>query len=465
MPKGSVLDLVLEGSGSRWCLHLEDYSTLVVGLPVIADVKVGARYELNIDAITSEGAGVGRLRGGQVVFVHRTAPGDRVFVEITSVHRRWSRARLLELLKPGPDRRDPLCPHYKWCGGCTVEHLIYPAQLALKGKLVTDALNRIGKRDSLPDPGLNPSPRETRYRNRVTLTLVRTMAGEVTAGFHRLESSGSILDVDGRCLLPEAPIATVWEGLRKGWGRAAHRLPDGPRLRLTLRGVENGDVLLLIEGGETRGDPEALISKVSGLRSIWHRKAGSFDVPCFVAGESRLTEVWYGQEVEVRPTGFLQVNREAAGLLHDHVIKVAGEVRGKRIVDAYCGFGAFGRRLSLDGAVVVGIEVDAEAVRMSMEGRGSSFQVLQWRVEDLLSRTFPTDLVILNPPRIGVGAGVMEGLARARPGRIIYVSCDPATLARDVGRLGYAYRVSRIEVFDLFPQTAHVETVLTLEAI
>ena len=427
-------------------------------------VETGSRHELNVDAITSEGAGVGRLRGGRVVFVHRTAPGDRVLVEITSVHRRWARARMLELLEAGPDRREPLCPHYELCGGCTVEHLTYPAQVALKGKLVTEALNRIGKRHSLPEPGLNPSSRETRYRNRVTLTLVRTTGGEVTAGFNRLESPGSILDVDGRCLLPEEPIATVWDGLRKEWGRGARRLPAGPRLRLTLRVVDSGDVLLLIEGGETRGDPEALIATVPELRSIWHRKAGSFDPPCLIAGEPRLTEVWHGEEVEVRPTGFLQVNREAAGRLHDHVIEVSGEVRGKRVVDAYCGFGALGRQLALNGAVAVGIELNPEAVRMSMDHRVSAFQVLQGRVEELLPRTFPTDLVILNPPRIGVGAGVMEGLAKARPGRIIYVSCDPATLARDIRRLGDAYRVSRLQVFDLFPQTAHVETALTLEA-
>ena len=428
-----------------------------------AKVEAGSRHELNVDAITSEGAGVGRLRGGRVVFVHRTAPGDRVLVEITSVHRRWARARMLELLEAGPDRREPLCPHYESCGGCTLEHLTYPAQVALKGKLVTDALNRIGKRHSLPEPGLNPSARETRYRNRVTHTLVRTMSGEVTAGFHRLESPGSILDVDGRCLLPEESIATVWDGLRRGWGGGAHRLPAGPRLRLTLRVVENGDVLLLIEGGETRGDPESLIAKVPALRSIWHRKAGSFDSPCLIAGEPRLTEVWHGEEVEVRPTGFLQVNREAAARLHDHIIEAAGEVRGTRVVDAYCGFGALGRQLALSGAVAVGIEVDPEVVRMSMDRRVSAFQVLQGRVEELLPRTFPTDLVILNPPRIGVGAGVMESLAKARPGRIIYVSCDPATLARDVRRLGDAYRVSCLQVFDLFPQTAHVETVLTLE--
>ena len=434
-----------------------------VGAFVTSGLETGSRQELTVEAIGSDGAGVGRAQDGRVVFVHRTAPGDRVSVEITSVRRRWARARLLEVLKAAPDRRPPPCVHYQNCGGCTLEHISYPAQLRAKGRLVIDALTRIGGRRGFPAPELHASPRTIRYRNRVTFTLVRPRTGEVAAGFHRLESPEQVLDVDGRCLLPEEAIATAWDGLRSCWGPSANRLPSGPRLRLTLRGVEDGRVLLLIEGGEGAGEPGVIISKVPELSSIWHRPEGSSRSPHCVSGDPNLTEFWFGEEIEVRPTGFLQGNREAAARLHEAVIEEAGTVRSKRVLDAYCGFGAVGRRLALSGARVLGIEVDPEAVRMSRERPIEGFRVMEGRVEDLLHQALPLDFVILNPPRNGVKKGVMEGLASARPDRMIYVSCDPATLARDMGRVGNGYRVSRLQVFDLFPQTAHVETVVTLE--
>ena len=423
----------------------------------------GSQHQVTVDSITSEGAGVGRLADGRVIFVHRTAPGDRALVEITRVHRRWARGRLLKLLRQGPDRRDPPCPHYELCGGCTLQHLTYPAQVKLKEKLVRDALERIGRVERLPPHSVHPSPKETRYRNRVTLTLIRSPAGKVTAGFHRVETLGSIIDVDGRCLLPEEPIPDVWDGLREHWGAEASRLPRGTRLRLTLRVVGKSGVLLLIDGGEDSGDPEALISDVPGLHSIWHRRARSLGGPKLLAGEPRPWEVWHGERVEIGPASFLQINREAAEQLFSQVVAEAGPVRGKRVIDAYCGFGALGRRLALDGATVTGIEVDRQAVQASSKHAPPSFRILEGKVEELLPQVLPADLVVLNPPRIGVEPSVTECLKKARPDRIVYVSCDAPTLSRDVRRIGDSYRVSRLQVCDLFPQTSHTETVLTLE--
>jgi 23S rRNA (uracil1939-C5)-methyltransferase len=444
-----------------------------------------------VQSIASGGAGVAHLPDGRAVFVHRTAPGDRARIEVTAVKKRWARGRLLELLEPGPGRREPLCPHFERCGGCTLEHLRYEAQLEAKGQMVTDALVRIGGLESLPPPELHPAPREIRYRNRVSFTLRRLARDRVVAGFHELERPDRILDLDGRCLLPEEPVAEAWDALRGAWGSGADRLPPGAELRLTLRGTEDGSVILLVQGAEApwdEDDARALLDAVPSLRAAWTEEGagragqesdGERDEghdghpagePVLVAGDGEVEEHWYGERIPVRPGAFLQVNRAAASHLHDLVLREAGVPRGRTILDAYCGFGVYGRRLARHGGVAVGIESDPGAAAMARSRLQEGFTLIEGRVEDRLDEALPVDLAILNPPRAGVADGVMErlgdvgaGQPGAPPTRIVYVSCDPATLARDVRRLGPGYGITRLQIVDLFPQTAHVETIVTLD--
>lgn len=427
-----------------------------------ASDQAGQRTVVEIDGIAAGGAGVGRLPSGRVVFVHRTAPGDRAQIELTSVRKRWARGRLLRLVEPGPERRDAPCPHYERCGGCTLEHLAYDAQLQAKVRLLTDALRRIGGRDRLPSIESHPSPREFRYRNRVSFTLVRRRTAEPLAGFHELERPGRIVDVDARCRLFRERLARVWSALREAWGPDASRLPPGPELRLTLREVEETGALLFVEGGTAGGDPEALVSGVDGLLAVWHRPEGE-ERARHLAGNKELEIEWAGERYPARPGAFLQANPEAARRLHDMVLRELGPPRGRSVVDAYCGVGVYGRRMARHGARAVGIELDPEAVEMARSRPVEGFTVLEGAVEERLSGALPADLVVLNPPRSGVDEAVMETLARTQPHRIVYVSCDPATLARDLDRLGPGYRVARLQVFDLFPQTAHVEAVATLD--
>lgn len=415
---------------------------------------------VEITGIGAEGAGVGRLPDGVAVFVHRTAPGDLAEVRVTERRPRWARARLVALRRPGPDRRPAPCPYYDRCGGCTLEHLAYPAQLRVKARRVADALRRIGRVDVAP-PEVVPSPEEFRYRNRVAFTLVRLGAGRVVAGFHELEDPGRVVDVDGACLLLEPALAASWDALRGTWGRDARRLPAGERLRLTLRATADGRATLLVEGGTTEGDPATLLDAVPALAAIrWRPRPGA--PAALLAGEGAVPEVWGGESILLGGTAFLQVNRGAAALLEAHVLRLAGEVRGSRVVDAYCGVGLYARRLAAAGAVAVGIELDegavAEARRLALPG--ASFRAGD--VAALLPEALPADLAILNPPRTGVAEAVTRALLATPPARILYVSCDPATLARDVARLSSRYRVHSVTCFDLFPQTAHVETVAEL---
>jgi 23S rRNA (uracil1939-C5)-methyltransferase len=405
---------------------------------------------------------VGRLTDGRVVFVHRTAPGDRVEISVTERHERWARGRLLRVLAPSPDRREPPCAFYDECGGCTLEHLRYEAQLRAKGRIVADALTRIGKLN-VREPEVVASPREHRYRNRVSFALRRLGSGRVAAGFHALADPERVVDIDGRCLLPEEPIAAVWDRLRAAWGPDARLLPSGERLRLTLRASTAEDVALLVEGGFTPGRPEELLDAVEGLSSIWHRPGGAGAE--LIAGAPGLPETWGDETVDLTGAAFLQVNRGAAALLEEHVMALCEEVERKRVIDAYCGVGLHARRLARAGAEVVGIELDAAAVSAANQGSPLGASFLEGAVESVLPGLLPADLVILNPPRAGLAAEVPAALRAEPPERIVYVSCNPATLARDLQRLGDSFRVESIRCFDLFPQTAHVETVVALKRV
>lgn len=412
--------------------------------------------ETEIESIAAGGEGVGRLPDGRAVFVQRTAPGDRVEVALTAEHPRWARGRVVTMRHPSELRRDPPCVFQADCGGCALEHLQYPAQLQAKARIVADALTRIARRD-VEEPEVVASPREFRYRNRVSFTLRRLPDGPV-AGFHRASDPDRILDIDGRCLLPESPISEAWDALRKGWGRDAGHLPGGRELRLTLRATSGGAVSLLVENGESTGDPDTLLAAVPALRSIWHRpRNGEMEL---LAGDPVLTEHWGGGEIELGGAAFLQVNREAGALLEDWVAERAGPAEGTRVVDAYCGVGLLADRLAASGAEVVGIELDAEAVRAARTRSAARF--VAGRVEDFLSDELPADLLIVNPPRPGLDPAVVDAITRQPPPRLIYISCNPATLARDIARLGEGYEIRSIRSFDLFPQTAHVETVVEL---
>lgn len=415
---------------------------------------------VRIDSIAAGGEGVGRLPDGRVTFVHRTAPGDLVEVALTERKDRWARGRLLRVLEPSPERREAPCPFYARCGGCTLEHLDYPAQLRAKGRIVADALTRIGGVPSEP-PEVVPSPREFRYRNRVSFALRREEHGRVEAGFHALGAPDEIVDLGGACLLPEEPLARVWDALRAAWGPDARRLPSGERLRLTLRASAGGEVSLLVEGGFSPGRPEELIEAVPGLVSIWHqpREAAAE----LIAGAPGLPETWGDETLELSGAAFLQVNREAAALLESHVLALAGDVAGLRILDAYCGVGFHARRLGRAGATVVGIEMDPQAVEEARRAAPEGARFVEGPVEALIAAELPADLVVLNPPRAGVHADVAAALVASPAERIIYISCNPATLARDLKRMAGAYRLAGVRAFDLFPQTAHVETVALLE--
>ncbi len=433
----------------------------MAGTRLVAPRPIVTPLQLTVDKIVSGGDGLARQPEGPVVFVPRSAPGERVEVEIVEERRQWLRGRLRRVVQPSPDRRDPPCPIYDVCSGCQLQHLDYAAQLNVKSGIVADTLRRLGDL-ALEPPPVVPSPDPLGYRNRITLTLRRLDDG-VIAGYHRFEAPDELVDVE-RCPLAERALNAAWSELRAVWGVNASKLPEGEELRLTLRATKEGRIGLAIEGGEGYGDVEALFAGVSDLDSIWFLGAdGAIE---WYAGEPRLWERWGEHELGLAGLSFVQVNRQVGPALESYVRKRCGDVTGRRVIDAYCGFGTRTLALAWSGARAVGIDADLEAVegaQVEAVESGASARFVVAPVEEALPEELPADIVILNPPRRGLRKPAVAALNREPPDRIIYVSCDPATLARDLESLARRFRLTDCRAFDMFPQTARVETVASLE--
>ncbi len=418
--------------------------------------------EVDVESIGAGGVGVGNLPDGRIVFLPRTAPGDRVRVRVTRQKKRWARGEAVEWEARGPRRREPPCPRYAECGGCSLQHLEYPAQLRWKSRMVGDALRRIGGLE-VTDPPVVPSSRELRYRNKMTFTLRRLGGGRVVAGLKGWRDPARVVDIGGECLLPTEELVHLWVKLRSNWEPRASLLPEGRELRLTLREGTGGHALIL-RGGRGDGDPYALQRAVPELVSIWREEEdGSFR---HLAGETALATHWLRERRELPGGAFLQVNAEAGEELHRYVLEEARLTPGSTVCDAYCGIGVLGRELAARGAEVVGLEADPQGAGAAERGAPHGFSVRTGRVEEILSDVLGpdgvTDILLLNPPRAGLDPSIPELLGTGPVRRVIYVSCDPATLARDLERMGSRYRVQGVCSFDLFPQTDHVETVVTL---
>lgn len=426
-----------------------------------------ALFDVRIRAIASNGSGVADLPDGRVVFVPRTAPGDHARVRLGKVKRKWAQASLVELLEHASNRIDAPCRLFDVCGGCSLQHLPYDAHLEWKGRFVSDAMTRIGGVRVDP-PEVLPSPKPYGYRNRVSYSMRRLRGGRVVAGFHALGRPAHVIEVESECLLPEPVLRTAWSELRAHWGSGARRLPSGGNLRLTLRCA--GDLVALeVDGGGADWDAGELAEALPSLVAVWHRPSGAKRAT--LVSHPRDDSGLSPAETAVLGGAFLQVNAAVAEALLEYVLERSrfphadSTHTNNRVVDAYCGVGVYARGLADRGSEVTGIEVDPDACAAARRDAPATLSVVQGLVEEHLAASLPTDLLILNPPRTGLHDSVPDIVRAAPPARVIYVSCDPATLARDVSRLSGSHALQELRAFDLFPQTTHVETVAVLARV
>jgi 23S rRNA (uracil1939-C5)-methyltransferase len=403
---------------------------------------------LEIESIAAGGDGVGRSNG-LVVFVPRTAPGDFVTARIAG-KASFARGTLRIVTRPSPERVDPPCPHYMRdrCGGCQLQHMSYDAQLRAKRRIIRDAIERIGKR-KVGEPVIRPSGDEWRYRSKLTLALRKSSSGKWIAGLHRYDDPSQIFALED-CPITDSRVMQVWRSILDN----SRFFPDSQPLRGSVRLTPDGPVFTLI--GAVRFPMAAeLFAALPQLAALsWENEDGA-------------TRLLHDRRLKGKArspaASFAQVNAAVAVELRAHVIERVTSRSPRFVIDAYSGAGDVAVALARSGARVTAIELDAEAAEWCASRLPEGSTSIRGKVENALPSALPADAVILNPPRAGVGSTVTEALDTASPppSVIVYVSCNPATLARDLSRLS-GYRIESLVAFDMFPQTAHVETVCEL---
>ena len=428
---------------------------------------------MTIERLAHGGHGVGHVNG-MAVFVPRTAPGDRIGVRIVDQRRRYAFGDMVSLHEASPWRVTPPCPLFERCGGCHLQHLPYPRQLDLKTAQVRDSLTRIGK---LPDVPVSPtlgSPAPFAYRNKVVYHYDAESGalGMVERGGQR------VLDIPN-CLITDPRANAVLHRIRTV---AAAQ----PVLQQTLKHVQvqvgqrTGEILVTVIVAAPLSAPvqQTLWRSIGDLATgLWmhvktHDSPAVFNGPSTaIAGSTAIHERIGEHRFRVEPQTFMQVNSVQMERLYARVRERAQLQRHDVVLDLYSGGGAIALSLAPYCASVYAVEINRQASLMGMEQAGlfgtTNCHFRTGKVERILYRYLAeglrADLAILDPPRAGCQPETLHALAKLRVPRIIYISCSPPTLARDV-RLLYdlGYRALSVEPLDMFPQTYHIECVATL---
>lgn len=445
-------------------------------------------FSVEITGINPDGNGVGRLEDGMVVFVPLTAPGDVAQVRVIKETKSYAVARLETLLQPSPDRQDPRCPVYQRCGGCVFRHLRREAEHAIQRELVRSAFQRIGHLEVPVEPTV--SVNEERYRNKVVYPLCEPEPGRTAFGYFARHSHAVVEHRD--CPLQEAIFAKIAMFHVKQIG--ARHVPvwnekrgTGVLRHLMMRRNRAGEVHVCMVAAKAFPQAEAMAGEllrefpeVTGVSLNLNPEAGNTilgrETRC-LAGEPTLRDHLCGKRFSLSPTAFYQVNAECAEALYRKAAELAALPASGVLLDLYCGAGTVGLTMVKDGQKLFGVELVPEAVENARENasyNGRTPENTQFacgdaslgveRCTELFGRP---DVIVVDPPRKGLSPEVIATLLRAAPERIVYISCNPATLAANCASLcdprnGVQYRVETAIPFDMFPSTGHVETVVLL---
>jgi 23S rRNA (uracil1939-C5)-methyltransferase len=454
----------------------------------MAKPRRGDTIELTIDDLAFGGEGVGRL-DGYVMFVRGGMPGDRLRVRVVEARGRYGRGVVEAVDQPSLDRVEPPCPYFGHCGGCRLQHVSYPAQLAFKEKQVRDCLERLGGVETVEVRPILPAPEPFGYRNKMEFTVARA-AGETVLGLHQAERYDVVLDIE-RCLLQSETMNRLLAALRA----------EARARRLSVYDQESGEGLLrfatLREGrrtGEAMVNIVASAPDVENLGPVAQALKGAVPATASVVlnvnakksnvavgteehrllGRDHIKESLGGLTFEVSAGSFFQTNTVQAERLFG-VVEAAAELTGdETVLDLYSGTGAISLLLARRSRHVYGIEVAAEAVEDAVRNaRANGIEnctFLAGEVRHVLPRLVEdgvrAGVVVADPPRAGFHPKALAAVAALAPARIVYVSCNPATLARDVGDLvRHGYRLEWAQPVDMFPQTPHIEAVARLQRV
>ncbi len=449
-----------------------------------APVAKDQELELKVDSLAYGGNGVARLNGF-VVFVRRGLPGDTVRARVTNVKRNHAEALALEVVEPGAPRVEAPCSHYPACGGCRFQDLAYEAQVAAKEEQVREALRRIGGLADPPLESILPAESVFHYRNKLEYSFTSTPSGPAL-GFHKAGRWDEVLDIE-RCWLTTELGNAIREAVRD-WARfeglpAYDQAEHSGYLRhLVVReGRNTGQALvqLVTAPGKLVAEEAfvAALRQFEEVRSIhWavnDRPAEVTNLPTrLLWGADAIEEELGGLRFRVRPNAFLQTNTAMAERLYRLALEYAGLTGEETVYDLYSGIGTIGLTFAREALTVWGVEVSEESVACALENaelngiHNAAFFAgeVGEALAELRERAGEPDVVVVDPPRAGLSGKALRRIARLEPPRIVYVSCNPTTLAANVKTLAadWGYRLERARPVDMFPHTPHVETVALL---
>ncbi len=452
----------------------------------------GQQFEVEITDTTIDGKGVARI-DDKVFFVSNAIPGDVVKMEVVSRKRRYFEARTIEIIQPSVFRTTPVCKHFGICGGCKWQHMTYEAQLQFKEKQVIDQFERLGKIFA-PHRPIQPSPDTYFYRNKLEFTFSTRKwfissddVNEPVLGFHIPGRFDKVLDIQ-ECYLQPKPSNEIRNFVRKL--TMSQSMPyydlkthEGFLRNLIIRTNASGECLVILSVKYVHEEwitliaerikqefPEIVSFYVAVNPKLNDVIDNAVELKLFF-GKEYLTENILGMQYNVSPKAFMQVNIPQTHFLYQKILDYASLMGNETVMDLYCGIGTISLLLSKHSKQVIGIEYIEEAVNDAKQNarlnKIDNAVFYAGDVKDFLKsdecKAIKPEIIVLDPPRSGVHPEVIAEILRLKPKKIIYVSCNAATQARDINLLISSYNVTEYQPYDMFPQTSHVENIALLE--
>ena len=447
-------------------------------------LQQGQIVELEITDLNTHGDGVGRYEG-RVVFIPNTVTGDRLTAKIVQSKAKFARGTVEKIIAPSPHRLRPSCIVADKCGGCQWQHVNIDYQREAKQQQIVQAFERIGGFENLEIQPILHTEKVLNYRNKSTYPLERSPRN-VRAGYYR-QGTHKLINLN-QCPVQDKRLDPLLRDVKKdiharGWSIYNEATHQGKLRHLSLRiGQHTGEILLTL----VTTDPSLM--DIEAQAQIWLDKYPNLVGVCLnvnrdrtnailgktthaILGKSYLREMFAGVELHIGADTFFQINTNAAELLLESIVKQLNLTGSETIVDAYCGIGTFSLPLARMVQKVIGIELNSASIEQAQSNavlnRIDNAVFYAGRVKNLLPQISQADILLLDPPRKGCDALVIDAILRLRPNRIVYVSCKPSTLARDLKILceSQMYQVIQIQPADFFPQTTHVECCALLQRL
>jgi 23S rRNA (uracil1939-C5)-methyltransferase len=447
--------------------------------PTTSRPRRGDVLELTVDRLAYGGNGVARRdEDGYVVFVAGAVPGDRVRAEVGKSKKQYAEARAVELLEPSPDRIPEQADH----PGAPWQVLPYARQLEVKQEQVDDALTRIGRLSGYELEPIVPAIEEWRYRNKLEYSFGTGDDGTLVCGFHapgrwdRIEPMSDCKLASERS--NEAREQALAELRRQGLGAWDRRTQEGFLRNLVVReGRRTGELQVRLVTSPGKFEADAFIDAIDADHLFWTQTAGLGESTLggettLLSGGPQLAEQLGDLRFLISPEAFFQTNTEMAELLYGHAVELAALRGSERVFDLYCGIGTIGLSLATRAREVVGVEIVEPAVADAIENArlneitNASFYAgdIRLAMRELVERAGKPDVAVIDPPRAGLSQKVVRRIIEAEPQRIVYVSCNPTTLAPNAAQLVEAgWTLKTVRPVDMFPQTPHIECVALLE--